>query len=137
MLQRFTEAQDYVYPRALEEIKDGQKRTHWMWYIFPQLKGLEHSPTAVYYGITGLEEAREYLAHPILGERLREISQVLLSLDTNDAHAVFGSPDDRKLRSCMTLFDAVSPNDIFAKVLDKYFDGRRDNRTLKMLTDER
>lgn len=80
-----------------------------------------------------MDEAREYLAHPILGERLREISQVLLQLDTNDANAVFGSPDDMKLRSCMTLFDNISPNDIFADVLDKYFDGHRDNKTNTLL----
>lgn len=133
MLQRFIEAQGIVYAQALKEIKAGRKRSHWMWFIFPQMKGLGRSSTSMFYGINGLDEAREYLAHPILGERLREISQMLLQLDTNDAHAVFGSPDDMKLRSCMTLFDNISPNDIFADVLDKYFDGHRDYKTNKLL----
>lgn len=133
MLQRFIDAQSESYARALEEIKSGRKRSHWMWFIFPQLKGLGRSSASMFYGINGLDEAREYLAHPILGERLREISQVLLQLATNDANAVFGSPDDMKLRSCMTLFDNISPNDIFADVLDKYFDGQRDCRTLSIV----
>jgi len=133
MLQRFIDAQNETYVRALEEIKAGRKRSHWMWFIYPQMKGLGRSSTSMFYGINGLDEAREYLAHPILGERLREISQMLLQLDTNDAHAVFGSPDDMKLRSCMTLFDNISPNDIFADVLDKYFDGHRDYKTNKLL----
>jgi len=133
MLQRFIDAQNESYARALEEITDGRKRSHWMWFIFPQMKGLGRSSTSMFYGINDMDEAREYLAHPILGKRLREISQVLLQLDTNDANAVFGSPDDMKLRSCMTLFDNISPNDIFAAVLDKYFDGHRDNNTNKLL----
>lgn len=133
MLQRFIDAQNESYVRALEEIKAGRKRSHWMWFIFPQLKGLGRSSASMFYGINGLDEAREYLAHPILGERLREISQVLLQLATNDANAVFGSPDDMKLRSCMTLFDNISPNDIFADVLDKYSDGQRDCRTLSIV----
>lgn len=133
MLQRFIDAQNESYVRALEEIKAGRKRSHWMWFIFPQLKGLGRSSASMFYGINGLDEAREYLAHPILGERLREISQVLLQLATNDANAVFGSPDDMKLRSCMTLFDNISPNDIFADVLDKYFDGQRDCKTLSIV----
>lgn len=133
MLQRFIEAQGIVYAQALKEIKARRKRSHWMWFIFPQMKGLGRSSTSMFYGINDMDEAREYLAHPILGERLRKISQVLLQLDTNDAHAVFGSPDDMKLRSCMTLFDKIAPNDIFADVLDKYFDGHRDNKTNKLL----
>lgn len=133
MLQRFIDAQNESYVRALEEIKAGRKRSHWMWFIFPQMKGLGRSSTSIFYGMNDMDEAREYLAHPILGERLREISQVLLQLDTNDANAVFGSPDDMKLRSCMTLFDNISPNDIFADVLDKYFDGHRDNKTNTLL----
>lgn len=133
-LARFKNAQDFGgYEKALQEIKNGRKMSHWMWFIFPQLKWLGRSSTSMFYGINGLDEAREYLAHPILGERPREISQMLLQLDTNDAHAVFGSPDDMKLRSCMTLFDKISPNDIFADVLDKYFDGQRDCRTLSIV----
>jgi len=96
------------------------------------MKRLGRSSTSMFYGINDMDEAREYLAHPILGERLREISQMLLQLDTNDANAVFGSPDDMKLRSCMTLFDKIAPNDIFADVLDKYFDGHHDNRTIQL-----
>lgn len=133
MLQRFIDAQNESYVRALEEIKAGRKRSHWMWFIFPQMKGLGRSSTSIFYGMNDMDEAREYLAHPILGERLRENSQVLLQLDTNDANAVFGSSDDMKLRSCMTLFDNISPNDIFADVLDKYFDGQRDCRTLSIV----
>lgn len=133
MLQRFIDAQNESYVRALEEIKAGRKRSHWMWFVFPQMKGLGRSSTSIFYGMNDMDEAREYLAHPILGERLREISQVLLQLATNDANAVFGSPDDMKLRSCMTLFDNISPNDIFADVLDKYFDGQRDCRTLSIV----
>lgn len=132
-LNRFLEAQGENYNRALREIKEGRKRSHWMWYIFPQLKGLGKSVTSEYYGIDGISEAKEYLAHPILGNRLREITQALIRLDTNDARRIFGTPDDMKLRSCMTLFDIVSPNDIFNEALIKFFDGQEDNKTLKLL----
>ena len=132
-ITRFVEAQDDNYERALREIKCGRKRTHWMWFIFPQLKGLGRSATSSYYGIHGLLEAEEYLSHPLLGNRLREISQALLGLETNDAHSIFGSPDNWKLRSCMTLFDKVSPNDVFKDVLNKFFEGKVDYKTLKLL----
>lgn len=132
-ISRFVEAQGQNYERALQEIKAGHKRSHWMWFIFPQLKGLGRSATSAYYGINGLSEAEEYLSHPLLGNRLREISEALLKLDSNDAHDIFGSPDDLKLRSCMTLFDKVSPHDIFHDVLNKFFDGKADYRTLKLL----
>lgn len=133
-LARFKNAQDFgAYEKTLQEINNGRKKSHWMWFIFPQMKGLGCSSTSMFYGINGLDEAREYLAHPILGSRLREITRVLLQLDTNDAHAIFGSPDDMKLCSCMTLFDKISPNDIFARVLDKYFDGHRDRRTINIV----
>lgn len=132
-MQRFIVAQEDSYHRALCEVKAGRKCSHWMWYIFPQLKGLGRSSTSSFYGIAGLKEAQDYLSHPVLGSRLREISEVLFELPTNDAHAVFGSPDDMKLRSCMTLFDFVSPNDVFSAVLDKYFAGHKDNKTLKLL----
>lgn len=132
-LQRFIVAQRDSYRRALCEVKAGRKCSHWMWYIFPQLKGLGLSSTSSFYGIAGLKEAQEYLSHPVLGTRLREISKVLTELPTNDAYSVFGSPDDMKLRSCMTLFDLVSPNDVFSAVLDKYFAGHKDNLTLKLL----
>lgn len=132
-LQRFIVAQEDSYHRALCEVKAGRKCSHWMWYIFPQLKGLGRSSTSSFYGIAGLKEAQDYLSHPVLGSRLREISEVLFELPTNDAHAVFGSPDDMKLRSCMTLFDFVSPNDVFSAVLDKYLAGHKDNKTLNLL----
>lgn len=132
-LSRFIEAQGQNYKRALQEIKAGHKCSHWMWFIFPQLKGLGRSATSTYYGIDGLSEAEEYLSHPILGNRLREISEALLKLDSNNAHDIFGSPDDLKLRSCMTLFDKVSPYDIFNDVLNKFFGGETDYKTLKLL----
>ena len=104
-----------------------------MWYIFPQLKHLGHSYNAKYYGLSGVDEAAAYLAEPVLGQRLREVTTAILNLPTNDAYEVFGGIDGMKLRSSMTLFDIVSPNDIFARVLDKYFNGQRDNRTLTLI----
>ncbi len=136
MLERFEKAQAGVYDLALAEVKAGRKRSHWMWYVFPQVAGLGHSSTSRFYGITGIGEARDYLAHPVLGSRLRQIAQALMELETDDAHAVFGSPDDLKLRSSMTLFDLVEPGSVFASVLDKYYGGRRDNRTLSLLKDQ-
>lgn len=132
-IERFVQAQNDVYSFALNEMESGRKRSHWMWFIFPQLKGLGHSYKSRFYGISGTEEASEYLKDPILGQRLREISNAILNLATDDAVEVFGGIDSRKLKSSMTLFDYVSPNDIFAQVLDKYFDGRRDNRTITIL----
>lgn len=132
-LIRFLQVQDEMYSVALDELKKGRKRSHWMWYIFPQLKGLGHSYNANYYGISGTEEASEYLANPILGQRLRELSNAILNLATDDAVEIFGDIDSYKLRSSMTLFDLISPNDIFARVLDKYFDGQRDNRTVNLI----
>lgn len=133
MIERFVQAQSEVYSLALNEIKSGRKRSHWMWYIFPQLKGLGHSCNSNFYGISGAEEAKEYLEQPILGQRLTEVSNAILNLATDSAVDVFGGIDSRKLKSSMTLFDFVSPNDIFARVLDKYFNGQRDNRTIKIL----
>ena len=132
-LNRFLEAQSDAYETAYSEICAGRKRSHWMWYMFPQLKGLGRSAISEYYGIDGISEAKEYLAHPVLRNRLMEITQALIRLDTNDAHRIFGTPDDMKLRSCMTLFDIVSPNDIFNDVLTKFFDGDKDCKTLKQL----
>lgn len=132
-LIRFLVAQERDYPIALNELKDGRKRSHWMWYIFPQLKHLGHSYTSKFYGISGKEEAAEYLAEPILGQRLREVCEVILNLPADDAREVFGSIDAMKLRSSMTLFDIVSPSDVFAFVLDKYFGGQRDNRTIRII----
>lgn len=132
-LQRFLDAQENSYTIALEELKEGRKRSHWIWYIFPQLKGLGRSYNSNFYGISGIEEATAYLEHPVLGSRLREISETILALDDTDAVSIFGGIDARKLRSSMTLFDMVSPNDVFARVLDKYFSGKRDSCTLRRI----
>lgn len=133
-LNRFIEAQSGVYHIALKELQDGRKRSHWMWYIFPQLKGLGYSYNSKFYGISGTEEASEYLEDPILGQRLREASKAILDLATCDAVEVFGGIDSLKLKSSMTLFDLVSPNDIFARILDKYFNRQRDNSTINLIT---
>ena len=133
-ISRFMNAHQTDYQRALTEIKNGKKVSHWMWYIFPQLKGLGRSFTSEYYGIQDLDEAKAYLADPILGKHLIEICNALLSLDTNDATEVMGRPDDRKLKSSMTLFDAATESsDVFRLVLEKYYNGKKDYRTLKML----
>ena len=122
------------YAAALGEIRGGRKRSHWMWYIFPQLRGLGFSSTAQFYGIRDLEEARDYMAHPLLGPRLVEISEALLTLPGSDPSAVMGYPDDLKLCSCMTLFELAAPEQpVFARVLEKYYAGRRDQRTLALL----
>ena len=133
-LERFVKAQQYDYDTALREIRSGRKRSHWMWYIFPQLQGLGFSSTAQYYGIRDLEEAQDYMEHPLLGARLVEISEALLALDTGDASAVMGYPDDLKLRSSMTLFELAAPEQpVFGRVLEKYYSGHRDRRTLELL----
>ena len=122
-----------MYETALTEIRNGKKESHWIWFVLPQLRGLGHSYNSTYYGLNGLEEARLFLNHPILNAHLREIVDVLLSLPTNDPESIFGKLDALKLKSSMTLFDAVSPNDIFAQTLDKYFNGQRDNSTIRFL----
>ena len=133
-LERFIEAQRSEYATALSEIKHGRKQSHWMWYIFPQLLGLGYTSTSIMYSIKDLDEAAAYLNHEILGKRLIEISNALLALETNDAHKVFGSPDDIKLRSSMTLFTIVPGADnVFQQVLDKFFNGKKDDRTLQLL----
>ena len=132
-LSRFLRAQQYEsggYKDALQEVKNGCKRKHWIWYIFPQINGLGHSDYQEYYGIKSLEEARAYLENDILGTRLREISEVLLRLEDNTILEIFGTTDSMKVRSCMTLFDIVSPHDIFEKVLNKYYQGKRCELTL-------
>jgi uncharacterized protein (DUF1810 family) len=136
-LQRFLDAQKADYEIALSEIKGGKKRSHWMWYIFPQIHGLGFSETSKLYAIKSLDEAKEFLNHPVLGKRLMEISKALLDLSSNDAHAVFGSPDDIKLKSSMTLFASLSNTDpVFQSVLEKFFDGRKDDKTLKIISEE-
>ena len=132
-LTRFITAQEHSYDAALSEIKSGRKRTHWMWYIFPQIEGLGHSATAQFYAISDLQEAKEYYSHPVLGPRLVEISEALLSLEGDNATTVMGYPDDLKLKSSMTLFAIASGNPVFTQVLEKYFDGRQDRYTVKIL----
>ncbi len=132
-LDRFLIAQEHSYDTALREIRAGRKRSHWMWYIFPQIAGLGMSYTAQLYSIQDISEARDYIAHPVLGARLIEISRALLTLDSSDATAVMGYPDDLKLCSCMTLFKQVSDDPVFGAVLDKFYGGRADTRTLAIL----
>ena len=133
-LSRFLKAQEYDYDRALLEIRSGRKRSHWMWYIFPQIQGLGFSSTAQYYAIQDLQEAKDYLAHPVLGARLKEISSALLELDGLSASEIFGYPDDLKLRSSMTLFRMADlEDDLFEKVLEKYYDGIPDSRTVNIV----
>ena len=132
-LNRFIQAQDKAYPYALKELKEGCKRSHWMWYIFPQLRGLGHSRMSNYYGISGINEAKAYLESPILNHRLREVCEAILGLETDDAREVFGGIDSLKLKSSMTLFDLASPNDVFARVLNKFFEGKQDVRTIKLI----
>lgn len=124
-LERFIEAQKRDYKAALEEVRSGQKRTHWIWYIFPQMYGLGHSYYANLYGIRDRKEAEAYLNDEILGKRLREVTSALLQHEGKTAEEIFGELDAMKVRSSMTLFDAVCPNDIFAEVLDKFYDGER------------
>jgi uncharacterized protein (DUF1810 family) len=133
-MERFIEAQQRTYRTALREIENGRKVNHWMWFIFPQIAGLGFSETSKYYALKSLSEAEEYYSHPILGKRLIEISSVLLKLKTSDAHAIFGSPDDQKLKSSMTLFSAVKESHpVFQQVLDKFFNGEKDERTLALI----
>lgn len=134
-LDRFVRAQEGTIAAALAELRAGRKRTHWMWFVFPQLRGLGHSQTAQHYGIASLAEARAYLAHPVLGPRLVECAEALLAVQARSAHEILGSPDDLKLRSSMTLFASAADDDatVFADVLDRYFDGRPDPMTTGML----
>ena len=132
-LNRFVEAQEGDYERALSEIASGQKRTHWMWYIFPQLDGLAFSPTAKRYAIKSVEEARAYLEHPILGPRLLNCAEAVVAVEGRSATEIFGSPDDLKLKSCATLFSCVAPGSVFDRLLEKYYRSARDGRTLELL----
>jgi uncharacterized protein (DUF1810 family) len=128
-LQRFLDAQARFYPAALTELKRGQKRSHWMWFVFPQAAGLGHSPMAQQYAIRSRGEAEGYLAHPLLGQRLYESVTIVLSVPHKTALQIFGAPDDLKLRSCLTLFETISSNHLFRKALDRFFDGRADQMT--------
>lgn len=133
---KFIEAHDNHYNRALKEIKNGKKESHWMWYIFPQIEGLGYSPVAQKYSIKDRKEAEEYISNPILLKHLIEISEALLELKTNDAYDVFEYPDELKLKSCMTLFWIVSNNIIFKQVLDKFYNGEMCDYTVDKLTDK-
>ena len=132
-VERFIDAQKEDYDMAFREISKGKKINHYMWYIFPQVKGLGRSSTAKYYGIDGLDEAREYVENEYLANNLINISNELLKLETNDPVEIFGHTDSKKLRSSMTLFELVSDNEVFHSVLEKYFDGKRDQITLDLV----
>jgi uncharacterized protein (DUF1810 family) len=137
-LSRFIEAQAPHVEAVMAELAAGRKRTHWMWFVFPQLRGLGRSAMARHFGLQSLEEASAYLAHPILGERLRACVAALLAVQGRSAHEIFGSPDDVKLRSCLTLFRAIDGADgVFARALEKYFDAQPDPMTLQLLADAR
>ncbi len=133
-LERFVDAQAGVWGDVVAELARGRKTSHWMWFVFPQLKGLGHSPTAAFYGIDGLREATDYAAHPLLGARLREACRLLLALPDQPIREVLGTPDDLKLRSSMTLFAEAAPEEpLFAQVLERFYGGRADERTLALL----
>jgi uncharacterized protein (DUF1810 family) len=135
-LERFVQAQDGTYDRALAELRAGQKRSHWMWFVFPQIAGLGSSPTAQRYAIGDLAEARAYLAHPVLGPRLTECAEALLAVEGRSAEQILGYPDDLKLRSSMTLFAEAAGqgrDDLFRQVLDRYYDGEPDPATLQRI----
>ena len=134
-LDRFIEAQEGDYENALAEIRAGRKRSHWMWYVFPQFIGLGNSPTSVHYAIKSRAEAEAYLAHPILGPRLLECAEAVVQVQNRSAHEIFGSPDDLKLRSSATLFASVSPDaSVFHRIIGTYFDGKPDVRTTELMS---
>ena len=133
-LSRFLSAQQSIYPQAVKELQSGKKTSHWMWFIFPQIEGLGHSSTAKFYSIKSIGEAKEYIAHPMLGRRLMECAHILLDVNGKTADEIFGYPDNLKLRSCMTLFNYVAPDQkVFAAVLEKYFKGEPDQQTISIL----
>jgi uncharacterized protein (DUF1810 family) len=137
-LNRFLDAQDTKFNEALAEIKNCKKKSHWMWFIFPQIAGLGFSHYSMYYAIQNLEEATLYLQHPILGKRLIEISVEIMEINGKTANEIFGIPDDQKLKSCMTLFSLLdNPNPVFHQVLAKYFHGVQDEKTIRILRTER
>ena len=134
-LQRFVDAQRPVIDAVRRELADARKRTHWMWFVFPQLAGLGSSPTSRRYAIGSMDEARAYLAHPVLGPRLVECVELVSGVEGRTALEIFGSPDDMKLRSCLTLFELVSDDAVFASALERYFDGVRDHATLNLVAE--
>jgi uncharacterized protein (DUF1810 family) len=137
-LQRFVDAQDHVYGRVLDELRSGAKRSHWIWFVFPQLRGLGRSSTAMRYGISSLDEAQAYVAHPVLGPRLRECTRLVAAIDGRSVDQIFGWPDNLKVRSSMTLFArATDDNAEFRAVLDKFYNGDDDPATVELLSSER
>jgi uncharacterized protein (DUF1810 family) len=137
-LQRFADAQDRVYGTVLAELRAGAKRSHWIWFVFPQLRGLGHSATAMRYGISSLDEARAYLMHEVLGPRLRECARLIAQIDGRSADDIFGWPDNLKVRSSMTLFARATDNDAeFRAVLDKFYNGEEDAATAELLSSAR
>jgi uncharacterized protein (DUF1810 family) len=132
-LDRFVDAQQPVYAQVLAELRAGRKRTHWMWFVFPQLRGLGTSPMAQRFALASLDEARAYLAHPVLGPRLRECCDLMLQVPQRSALEILGSPDDLKFRSCLTLFGLAAPgDDLFRRCLDRFYDGEPDPRTVAL-----
>ena len=135
-LERFVSAQEQVIDRVKRELRGGRKRSHWMWFVFPQIAGLGRSEMAQRYAIESLEEAKAYLAHPVLGPRLRECTELVLDIEDRTANEIFGSPDDLKFRSSMTLFElAAEDGTLFADALNRYYDGDRDPKTLNRFDD--
>lgn len=132
-LQRFVDAQSPVYRQVCAELAAGGKRSHWMWFVFPQLRGLGRSATAQHYGIGSKAEAQAYWAHPLLGPRLQQCTELVLAVEGRSAHEIFGPPDDLKFRSCMTLFAQATGDAVFRRALEKYFDGEPDPRTVELL----
>lgn len=134
-LERFLDPQKFMYEQALAEIHNGRKEDHWIWFIFPQLRGIGKSQLSYHYGIHDIEEAKAYYSHPILGKRLREATQLILQ-QTKELEEIFGYLDSMKVRSCMTLFFHATGDEIFIKVIEKFFDGHEDDLTIKLLKDE-
>ena len=133
-LNRFLLAQQNIYTQVLQELRNGKKTTHWMWFIFPQIEGLGNSSTAKYYSIKNITEAKEYLAHPVLGKRLQECANILLNTNNKTVDDIFGYPDNLKLKSCMTLFNFAAPEQkVFSAVLQKYFAGEQDEKTVELI----
>ena len=133
-LQIFVQAQEDIYEQALAELKNGSKESHWMWFVFPQIAGLGNSEMARIYAIPNMADAKAYLSHDLLGSRLRECTEAVLAVEGRTAHEILGSPDDMKLKSCMTLFEvADGPGSVFSSILEKYFEGQRDERSLMIL----
>jgi len=132
-LQRFVTAQGPVFAQVCAELAAGRKTSHWMWFVFPQLKGLGRSATAQHFGIASREEAQAYWRHPVLGARLKQCTELVLGVEGRSANQIFGSPDNLKFRSCMTLFAQVTDAPVFGQALEKYFAGKGDEQTLQLL----